>query len=97
VRLDGRSAVLWIGRWGGYLCWLCWSLWEGDTPESRMKLRALTVGKVERGRFAQVPTVGHVVQLSLRSACAQGEGRSACVNLCWVHAMPRSLQLGFVR
>jgi hypothetical protein len=38
----GSVDKLWSGRFGGYLCWLCWSKLEGDTPESRRKEPALT-------------------------------------------------------
>jgi len=33
--------ALWFGRFGGYLCYLCWSIQQGDTPESLRKPPAL--------------------------------------------------------
>jgi hypothetical protein len=44
----GTVEALWIGRWGGYVCWLCWAKQESDTPESR--LEAATAGDWESDR-----------------------------------------------
>jgi hypothetical protein len=36
---------LWFGRFGGYLCAVCWAIQQGDTPEAFSKPPALVTSQ----------------------------------------------------